>query len=91
MVVVEVDTRRGLYRDAFYYDPGKVPDERDIEAEVQKRADAWVMVVETPPKVPTGADLDEAIADATAQKAALDVRIVDLTEQKAALSKPAPK
>ena len=48
-IIFETQTPYGVFRDALYFQEGKVPSEAEIERLKQERIDNWIAVVTAPP------------------------------------------
>lgn len=78
-VIIEEVINGNTFRDALYYEQGKEPDDKDIEADAQKRIDDWVYMIEHPPVIPppTKEEIQKMIDDAIAQKESLESFIAE--------------
>jgi hypothetical protein len=78
-VIIKETTAHGDFQDALYYD--KLPDDKEIEKDAQKRIDDWVYAIENPPEeVPlTKEELEKEKFDLEDRIKFLDKKIAEIT------------
>lgn len=78
-VTIEETVNGRVFRDAFYYEQGKEPEDKDIETAAQKRIDDWVYLIEHSPVIPepTKEELEKEKLELEARLALLDEKIAE--------------